>query len=86
MYQADKWTIRDQPSELLVDLWEDLPEIDLLEMGTQYEEVQQQLTTIRQLKPVNRTYFTVALEMKNAQASGGVEKRETIKNVAPLGL
>nr|GEY21973.1 hypothetical protein [Tanacetum cinerariifolium] len=30
-----------QPSELLVDLQEDLPEIDLLEMGVQYEEVQQ---------------------------------------------
>nr|GFD06950.1 hypothetical protein [Tanacetum cinerariifolium] len=30
-----------QPSKLLVDLREDLPEIDLREMGAQYEEVQQ---------------------------------------------
>nr|GFB96586.1 hypothetical protein [Tanacetum cinerariifolium] len=43
-------------------------------------------TTVRQLKRVNRTYFTVAPEMKNSQASGGVGKREAIKNLSPLGL
>nr|GEZ40901.1 reverse transcriptase domain-containing protein [Tanacetum cinerariifolium] len=43
-------------------------------------------TMIRQHKPINRTYFTVALGMKNAQASRGVGKREAIKNLSPLVL
>nr|GEY03301.1 hypothetical protein [Tanacetum cinerariifolium] len=42
-------------------------------------------TTIRQLKPVNRTYFSVTPGMKNSQVSRGVRKREAIKNLAPLG-
>nr|GEV98006.1 hypothetical protein [Tanacetum cinerariifolium] len=38
-----------------------------------------------QLKPVNQTYFSVAPGLKNSQASGGVGKREAIKNLALLG-
>nr|GEX77348.1 transposase, Ptta/En/Spm, transposase, Tnp1/En/Spm-like protein [Tanacetum cinerariifolium] len=41
---------------------------------------------MRQLKPINQTYVTVAPGLKNAQASGGVGKREAIKNLSPLGL
>nr|GEX19766.1 transposase, mutator type [Tanacetum cinerariifolium] len=37
-----------------------------------------------ELKPIV-TCFTVALGMKKAQASGGVGKREAIKNLSPLG-
>nr|GEY02766.1 hypothetical protein [Tanacetum cinerariifolium] len=83
-----------RPSKLLV---EDLLEIGLQEMGAQSEEVQQQMVKllveenydgieIEQLKPVNQSYFTVAPGLKNSQASGGVGKREAIKNLAPLGL
>nr|GEW18148.1 hypothetical protein [Tanacetum cinerariifolium] len=39
----------------------------------------------RQLKPINQTYVTIAPGLKNAQASGGVGKREAIKNLSPLG-
>nr|GFD23857.1 hypothetical protein [Tanacetum cinerariifolium] len=40
----------------------------------------------RELKPINQTYVSVALRLKNVQASGGVGKREAIKNLSPFGL
>nr|GEY70764.1 reverse transcriptase domain-containing protein [Tanacetum cinerariifolium] len=42
-----------QPSELLVDLREDLPEIDLLEMGVQYEEFSEKQALKINLGPYN---------------------------------